>query len=244
MSGTAEQAAASVYCFEPFVLNVRSGELRRGEHTTVLQEQPFRILRRLIESAGAVVGRDELCRTLWVDGTFVDYEHGLNAAIRRLRRALADNAAAPRFVETIPRRGYRLIAPIRAGSGCTATANRARTRLAIQPLSRSGVAGEFADGLTEELMVQVWRASRDRVALAARAASIPRAALDADYLLEGSVRTDGARVRVTAWLVEAASETRVWTDTADGDLQQALAGQVDVATRLARSLDAQLRRVS
>src|SRR5687768_2742436 len=95
--------------FGSFELDVRSRELRTGKGIVRLQEQPFEILRMMLERPGAVVTRDELRRRLWPDGTFVDFEHSLNAAVKRLRAALGDDADNPRFVETLPRRGYRFI---------------------------------------------------------------------------------------------------------------------------------------
>ena len=85
-------------------------ELMKGDARIRLQEQPFQILRLLLARRGGVVTRDELRDRLWPDGTFVDFEHSLNAAIKRLRAALGDDAKAPRYIETLPRRGYRWIA--------------------------------------------------------------------------------------------------------------------------------------
>ncbi len=85
-------------------------ELMIGTARIRLQEQPFRILQLLLVRPGAVVTRDELRDLLWPNGTFVDFEHSLNAAIKRLRAVLGDDAKAPRFIETLPRRGYRWIA--------------------------------------------------------------------------------------------------------------------------------------
>src|SRR5687767_3317472 len=98
--------------FGSFELDVRSRELRTGRAVVRLQEQPFEILRMMLERPGSVVTRDELRRRLWPDGTFVDFEHSLNAAVKRLRAALGDDADNPRFVETLPRRGYRFIASV------------------------------------------------------------------------------------------------------------------------------------
>lgn len=84
-------------------------ELVRGNARIRLQEQPFQILQLLLARPGAVVTRDELRDRLWPNGTFVDFEHSLNAAVKRLRAALGDNAKAPRYIETLPRRGYRWI---------------------------------------------------------------------------------------------------------------------------------------
>jgi TolB-like protein/DNA-binding winged helix-turn-helix (wHTH) protein/Tfp pilus assembly protein PilF len=98
--------------FGAFEVDVRSGELRKHGLKVKLQEQPFRILVMLLECPGEVVTREELRQQLWPEGTFVDFEHALNVAVNRLRDALDDSPDNPRFVETLPRRGYRFIAPV------------------------------------------------------------------------------------------------------------------------------------
>ena len=97
--------------FGTFEADPATGELRKGERRINLQEQPFRLLLLLLEHPGEVVTRDELRGKLWGE-TFVDFEEGLNTAVRKLRDALGDSASNPRFVETLPRRGYRFIAPV------------------------------------------------------------------------------------------------------------------------------------
>jgi DNA-binding winged helix-turn-helix (wHTH) protein len=87
-----------------------SRELTRGAVRVRLQEQPFQVLQLLLARAGEVVTREELRNRLWPQGTFVDYEHSLNAAVKRLRAVLGDDAKSPRYIETLPRRGYRWIA--------------------------------------------------------------------------------------------------------------------------------------
>ena len=95
------------------VLHEPTRELMTGGARIRLQEQPFQILRLLLGRRGGVVTRDELRDRLWPDGTFVDFEHSLNAAIKRLRAALGDDAKAPRYIETLPRLGYRWMATTR-----------------------------------------------------------------------------------------------------------------------------------
>src|SRR5262245_50851925 len=90
----------------------RTGEIWKDGTRTVLPEQLFRVLAILVREHGSLVSRDDLRRALWPDDTFVDFEQGLNAVIKRLREVLGDSASSPRFIETIPRRGYRFIAPI------------------------------------------------------------------------------------------------------------------------------------
>lgn len=111
--------------FGEFTLDMQSGELYKQDQRIILPDQPFRILAILLRRAGTLVTRDELRRELWAKDTFVDFEHSLNAAIRRLRDILIDSATTPQFIETIPRRGYRFIARV---EDVTDTAKRDATR--------------------------------------------------------------------------------------------------------------------
>jgi Tol biopolymer transport system component/DNA-binding winged helix-turn-helix (wHTH) protein len=111
-----QPATAQQVRFGPFELDLRSGELTKSGHRQILPEQPLALLKALVERPGAVVTRDELRVKLWPADTFVDFEHGLNAAAKRLRDTLGDAAETPRYIETVPRRGYRFIAPV-ASSG-------------------------------------------------------------------------------------------------------------------------------
>jgi eukaryotic-like serine/threonine-protein kinase len=104
-------SATRVIRFGPFEVDLESGELYKAGKRVPLQQQPFRILVRLLERPGRPVTREELRSELWPADTFVDFDHGLSAAVRRLREALGDTIENPRFIETLPRRGYRFIAP-------------------------------------------------------------------------------------------------------------------------------------
>src|SRR6201997_4995569 len=98
--------------FGPYVLDVRSGELRKFGTKVKMGEQAFQILCMLLERPGEMVTREELRAKLWADDTFVDFDHGLNSAVQRLRDCLSDSAGRPRWVETIPRRGYRFVGQV------------------------------------------------------------------------------------------------------------------------------------
>jgi cholera toxin transcriptional activator len=100
------------YRFGVFEVDSGTGELRRKGLRVKLHSQPFQVLSMLLERPGEMLTREEICRELWPDGTFVDYEHGVNSAVNRLREALGDKASNPRFVETLARRGYRFLAPV------------------------------------------------------------------------------------------------------------------------------------
>jgi DNA-binding winged helix-turn-helix (wHTH) protein len=101
----------SLYRFGPFQVNSVSGELLKNGNRVKLQEQPFRLLVILLENAGEVVTRDDLRHRIWRDDTFVDFDSSLRVAVGKLREALGDDAENPRYVETIPKRGYRFLAP-------------------------------------------------------------------------------------------------------------------------------------
>ncbi|HXJ93647.1 MAG TPA: protein kinase [Terriglobia bacterium] len=98
--------------FGVFELDLRAGELRRNGFKVKLQEQPFQILRLLLEHPGELVAHDEIIQTLWPNGTIVEYEHSVKTAVKKQRQALGDDADTPRYVETLPRRGYRFIYPV------------------------------------------------------------------------------------------------------------------------------------
>ena len=109
---TSSSTAKQVFRFGVFEADLASGELRKSGIKVRLQEQPFQILAFLLQSGGKVVTRDELRQKLWPSDTFVDFDHSLNTAVNKLREALGDSASAPRYVETLARRGYRFLAPV------------------------------------------------------------------------------------------------------------------------------------
>jgi DNA-binding winged helix-turn-helix (wHTH) protein len=96
--------------FGVFEMDLRTGELRKHGMQVRLQKQPFQVLAMLLEHPGEVVTREELQKNLWPADTFVDFDHGLNKAINKIREALGDSAESPRFLETVSRRGYRFLA--------------------------------------------------------------------------------------------------------------------------------------
>src|ERR1051326_4205048 len=108
--------ARTTYRFGVFEVDERTGELRKQGRSLKLRGRPFDILVLLLRRGGDVSTRDELRQQLWPADTFVDFDHGLNSAMNRLRDALGDSAENPRFIETLPRRGYRFIAPITAAA--------------------------------------------------------------------------------------------------------------------------------
>jgi eukaryotic-like serine/threonine-protein kinase len=111
IGGDVQTPLGSLFRFGPFQVNSASGELLKNGNRVKLQEQPFRLLVALLENAGEVVTREDLRHRIWRDDTFVDFDSSLRVAVRKLREALGDDAENPRYVETIPKRGYRFLAP-------------------------------------------------------------------------------------------------------------------------------------
>jgi TolB-like protein len=252
--GTRFESTSLVH-FGPFELDLSSRELKRGTICVRLQTQPFEILQMLLERRGEVVTRAELRNRLWPSGTFVDFDHSLNAAIKRLRVALGDSADNPRYIETLPRRGYRF--KKEATSDASGHAMGAeRVRLAVLPFVDLGEdeRGYFSDGLTEETISQLGclpshigvislNSSMVFKGRSAPTREIGRS-LRADYLLEGSVRRLGDRVRVSARLVDTSSETHLWMKTYERTMSDSLSVQTDVACEIARSLTVEFKRAS
>ncbi len=247
--------------FGRFELDSRTRELRKDGVRLRLQDQPFSVLALMVEHPGELLTRDELRDRLWPDGTFVDFEHGLNAAVKRLRSVLGDNADRPRFVETLHRRGYRFIARVERVNGidgahalANATGGDIKQRLAVLPFIHLGEASapdSFAGGLTEELITQLGRLCADRLGVIARS-SCTRVqcanrtvreigdALRARYLVEGTVRTDADRVRITAQLIDTRSETQLWAESYERPMTDSLMVQSDIATQIVRSVALEL----
>src|SRR6516225_1856118 len=98
--------------FGRFSVDLSRGELRKSGLRVAIQEQPLQVLRLLLQAEGEVVNREQLCATLWPEGTFVDFEHGVNTAVKKLRQALEDSTEHPKFIQTLPKLGYRFIAPV------------------------------------------------------------------------------------------------------------------------------------
>ena len=134
------------FCFGVFELDLRAGELRKRGLRIRLQEQPFQVLAMLVEQPGEVITREQLQKKLWPADTFVDFDHGLNKAINKIRDALNDSAETPRFVETVARRGYRFLAEVKAADSAPVRG----PELAAQPLpvaeaaDRRGLASNLA----------------------------------------------------------------------------------------------------
>jgi TolB-like protein/DNA-binding winged helix-turn-helix (wHTH) protein/Tfp pilus assembly protein PilF len=290
--------------FGVFEVDLQAGELRKQGLRIRLQDQPFQVLAMLLGKPKEVVTREELHKRLWTADTFVDFDHGLNKAINKLRDALGDSAENPRFIETVARRGYRFIAdvsvvdeklpdkqetatgqtrgpedrdhvgipgkiavrksrPLRgwaipgfallAVSAIFAVwklrpgnppplAIRSLAVLPMESLSSDASQDYFADGMTDELITALGQISALRVisrtsVMMYKGARkpLPQIAreLNVDAVVEGTVLRSSNKVRITAQLIQAATDQHLWAQSYEGELRDTLALQNKVARDIA-----------
>jgi TolB-like protein/DNA-binding winged helix-turn-helix (wHTH) protein/Tfp pilus assembly protein PilF len=316
-----------------FEIDLASGELRKNGRRLPLQEQPFRVLAMLLERPGEVVTRQELQARLWPVDTYVGFDEGLNTAIRKLRTVFGDSAGNPRFVETLPRRGYRFIAPVTEAATAnelpaivevtrlkenkdapvssgqavstpavsllavsipdepvlspggwkrswktavlvmallvlafTVATYMVRTRrslgsapakramLAILPfqnLSNDPKQEYFSDGLTEETITDLGQLSPENIGVIARTSAMAYKHTDktisqigrelgVDYILEGSVRRESGKARISAQLIRVSDQTHLWAQNYDRELEDMLDVQNDLGRSIAEQVSANL----
>src|SRR5271169_6466058 len=292
-----------------FEVDFGSAEVHREGRKVPLQEQPFRVLVMLLERPGEIVSREELQARLWPSDTYVGFDEGLNTAIRKLRVAFGDSAENPRFVETLPRRGYRLIAPVAEGveaavqssetaavadttadvlgdrpgkgywpvlawpaaalllilAGVAYTALRhsspnasskslaqKRVMLAVLPfqnLSNDPTQEYYSDGLTEETITDLGQLSPAQLGVIARTSAMAYKHSDktitqighelgVDYILEGSVRRENGRARISAQLIRVSDQTHLWAQSYD---DQGLRNFLDVQNEIGRAIADQVQ---
>jgi TolB-like protein len=235
--------------FGVFEVDLRAGELRRRGIKVKLQEQPLQILQILLENPGDVVTREELQQRIWPADTFVDFDHGLNNAIRRLREALGDSADTPHYVETLARRGYRFIGSLCAGPASTLAHLRSLAVLPLENLSHDPQQEYFAEGLTEALIATLAKIGELRVVsrtstLQCKGVRKPvreiARELGVDTIVEGTVLRVGRRVRITAQLIDAHKETHLWAESYERDLRDVLSLQSELAQAIAREIQVKL----
>jgi TolB-like protein/DNA-binding winged helix-turn-helix (wHTH) protein/Tfp pilus assembly protein PilF len=291
--------------FDRFELDLRTGELLKGGIRIRLQEQPLQVLQALLENPGELVTCEELQKRIWPADTFVDFDHGLHAAVNKLRTALSDQAIRPRYVETVQRRGYRFIGKIETSDEAmpiqpqlihdstpkpgrrfwnswtgmmggfmgaiaiaaslvagnvyglrdwlfTAAKSHSFRSLAVLPLENlSGDPKEdyFADGMTEELITQVSKLGNLKVISRTSVMqykgskkSLPQIAgeLHVDAVVEGAVQLVDNRIRITAQLVDGATDEHIWAEAYDRELSNALLLQSEVASDIAKQIDLEL----
>jgi TolB-like protein/Tfp pilus assembly protein PilF len=240
-------APASVVRFRSFQLDVRSGELRRNGIKIRVPDQSIQVLTMLLEHSGEVVTREELYQRLWPDGTIVEFEHGINSIINRLRQALEDSADEPRFIETLPRRGYRFLVPVEKST--TAPQDPSIAVLPFTNLSADKENDYFSDGLAEEILNALSQVEDLRVAARTSSFSFKGKAVEISEIgaklnvanvLEGSARRAGNRVRVTVQLVDVRNGFHLWSERYDRQMEDLFDLQDEIARAITERLKVSL----
>jgi len=294
----------AIFRFGAFEVDSRTGELRKNGMRIRCQEQPLQVLVALLERPGELLTREELRQRVWPEDTFVDFDHALNTAVKKIRAALNDEADSPRYLETVPRRGYRFITPVQTemmpgrtneepavsdveapeahrplinrrmvvlavvlvalvGGGYYWSNHRARasdnnapsrTMVAVLPfenLTNDPSQEYFSDGMTEETISQLGRLNSQNLGVIARTSAMKykhsgKSAreigreLNSDYLLEGSIRREGSRVRVVAQLIRVADQSPRWSHQFEYEFGEPLYIETDAATEIANMVHAAL----
>ncbi|HEY6946563.1 MAG TPA: tetratricopeptide repeat protein [Candidatus Acidoferrum sp.] len=285
--------------FGVFEMDLELGELRKSGLRIKLVGQPFEVLRMLVERPRQLVTREQLQKHLWPQNTLVDYELALKKAVSRIREVLGDDAESPRFIETIPRRGYRFIGTIQNGAPEASPQERAivaapeettlrdsdrkgflwapalglavaaalalggyfswrqlwpRTlppegKITLAVLPFQNLTGDpsqeyFSDGFTEEMITVLGGLQPDRLAVIARTSAMKYKHSDesvdqigrelgVQYVLEGSVRREAGRARISAQLIQVKDQTHLWADSYQRDMRDILGIQNEVAQAIA-----------
>jgi TolB-like protein/tetratricopeptide (TPR) repeat protein len=226
-------------CFGPFELELESGELRKAGRLLRLQPQPASVLCLLVIHAGKLVTRDDVRRRLWDESTFVDYKAGVDYCLNRIRSVLGDTARPPRYIETLPRRGYRFIAPVKRRRAF------AEPTVAVMPfanLNGDPALDYFADGVTDALITELARIPVVRVIsrqsvlhLKGSNRKLDEIARDlgVDGVVEGAALHEGSRVRLTAQLILTEPEHHVWAESYECDMSAVLSTQREAARAIA-----------
>ncbi|HYD16834.1 MAG TPA: winged helix-turn-helix domain-containing protein [Candidatus Nanoarchaeia archaeon] len=229
-----QSAHAGRYQFGEFIADLSTGELYKNGERVAIQEKPFQFLAVLLESNGAVVTREELSQRMWPD-THVQVDQGLNAAARKVRLALGDDAANPRFIETLGSRGYRFVAPFVRTA--TPAAEEKQIRIAVLPYeNRSELSEAASEALAAELVSELG-SQADLVATpASRQTRNGALRPAADYLLRGKIEGSGRVVRLSAELCASDNERPVWAAMFEHRPEELPRLQSVIAAQIGRTL--------
>ena len=216
--------AANVVRFDCFKVDLSTGQLLKRGVRLRLREQSFQALVALLEHAGQVVTREHLRRLLWQDNVFVDFDNNLNAVVAHLREVLNDSADHPRFIETLPKRGYRFIADVDTPPPAAAEPKRSRARLVVLPFANLGddsAQEHLGDAMTDEVITELASLAPERLAVIARTTAmhykgsrkdVARIAreLGVDYVVEGAFRQSAEQVVVNVQLIQTSDQAHLF----------------------------------
>jgi TolB-like protein/tetratricopeptide (TPR) repeat protein len=223
---------SQVVRFDCFEVDLAAGQIRKRGKRIRLRDQPFQVLGLLLEHPGQVVTRDELRRRLWRDNVFVDFNNSLNIAIAHLRTVLGDSAEHPRFIETLPKRGYRFIGNISPSPSAMETEPIRKLRLAVLPfvnLSGDPAQEYFSDAMTDEIITAMVSLAPGQLAVIARTSAmhykgshkdVARISqeLGLDYIVEGALHKSQDQVAVTVQLIHTGDQAHLFARKYEAEL--------------------------
>ena len=240
-------------CFE---VDLAAGHIRKRGNRIHLRDQPFQVLAALLEQPGEVVTRDELRRRLWRDEVFVDFDNCLNIAIARLRRVLGDSADHPRFIETLPKHGYRFVAAVSEQVPAVDRVPAARPRLLVLPfLNTSGDPAQeyFSDAMADEIITVLAAFAPEGLAVIARTTAFHYKAthkdvahvareLSVDYVVEGGARRTAERAALSVQLIRVSDQAHVWAERYEVGLDDLFRTQTTIAETIGAKLGVERAR--
>lgn len=240
-------AAPRVFRFEGYEVDLAARRLSRRGIRIRLREKSFQVLASLLERPGQVVTRERLRQQLWPEDVFVDFDSNLNTAVARLREALSDSADHPRFIETLPRHGYRFLGKVFEAPQASEPTPASRVSAVVLPfINLSGDLSQeyFSDAVTDAFITELARIAPEQLAVIARTtamhykgsrkdvARIGRE-LGVDYVVEGGVHRAGERININIQLIRAKDQTHIWAQRCDAALNGMFTLQAGIARTVA-----------
>ena len=243
---------SDLLCFDGFEVDLAGGQVFKRGVRIGLRDQPFQVLASLLEHPGQVVTREDLRRRLWPADVVVDFDNNLNIAIARLRAVLGDSAENPRFIETLPKRGYRFIGDVSPRPRPAQEGLTRRPRLVVLPfVNLSGDPGEdyVSDAVTDEVITEIAAVGAGHLGVIARTTAMRYKGaqkdvaqcgreLDVDYVVEGGVHREGDRISITVQLIRAADQTHLFARRYEAGLSDVFALRTRMANEIAGHIDA------
>ncbi len=225
-------------------LDFERGVVRRNGERVEIAPRSAELLALLVAQQGRLVSREEIRKALWKDGVFVDFDRSVNIYVNQLRKAFRDDARRPRYIETVPRQGYRFIAPVERKTQPAVVV----LVLPFEGLDDDPPQAAVADGATEELILHLGRLNPAELRVIARTTALRYRGteknlrkiadeLSVDYIVEGTVRRIGRRTRIGVHLIDAARQTQLWADSFEDELSEVVSTQSQVARAIATQIE-------
>jgi TolB-like protein/tetratricopeptide (TPR) repeat protein len=242
---------ANIVRFDCYEVDLRAGQLHKHGIKINLRDKSFQVLVALLEHPGEVVTREDLRRQLWREEVFVDFDNNLNTAIARLREALCDSADHPRFIETLPKRGYRFLESVSEFPRTPEKRTAKRARVIVLPfvnLSGDPAQEYFSDAMTDEIITEFAKLAPEQLAVIARTTAMHYKGshkdvsrigreLGVDYVVEGGVRRTGDQVAINVQLIQTSDQTHLFAKKYNAELRDIFNVQSCIAQDIATPID-------